>query len=125
RRLEDLVEMKADSDRSKGVSSTMPAYLDVAPEQLGQGTPVKVRVGGDVDALANEMAEAMLAELRNPRATLIIPVGPVGQFPIFADLINRQRVDCRDICLINMDEYLTDDNRWIDIDHPLSFRGFM
>jgi glucosamine-6-phosphate deaminase len=26
---------------------------------------------------------------------------------------------------INMDEYLTDDDRWIDIEHPLSFRGYM
>jgi glucosamine-6-phosphate deaminase len=105
--------------------SGMPAYLDVPPEQLGKGTPVKVRIGGDMDALARDMAEAMLAELKNPRATLIVPVGPVGQFPILADRINRQHVDCRDVCLINMDEYLSDDDRPIDADHPLSFRGFM
>ena len=104
----------------------IPDYLDVAPEQLGKGTPVKVRIGGDMDALAKDMADAMLVELRdNPRATLIVPVGPVGQFPILAEMINRQHVDCRDICLINMDEYLSDDDRWIDADHPLSFRGFM
>jgi len=103
----------------------MPAYLDIAPDQLGHGAPVRVRVGGDMDALAREMAEAMLAEMRKPTATLIVPVGPVGQFPILADRINQQRIDCRDVCLINMDEYLTDDDRWIEIDHPLSFRGFM
>jgi glucosamine-6-phosphate deaminase len=27
--------------------------------------------------------------------------------------------------LINMDEYLTDDDRFVPCDHPLSFRGFM
>jgi hypothetical protein len=82
----------------------MPAYLDVMPEQLGKGTPVNVRIGGDMDALARDMAEAMLAELKNPRATLIVPVGPVGQFPILADLINHQHVDCRDVCQINLDD---------------------
>ena len=24
-----------------------------------------------------------------------------------------------------MDEYLTDDDRWVELEHPLSFRGFM
>jgi glucosamine-6-phosphate deaminase len=31
----------------------------------------------------------------------------------------------RDVVVINMDEYLTDDDAWLPIDHPLSFRGFM
>jgi len=76
------------------------------------------------------MAEVMLAEIRagaqsgNP-ATFIVPVGPVDQFPILAEMINKKRVDCRDVCLINMDEYLTSDDRWVDAGHPLSFRGFM
>jgi glucosamine-6-phosphate deaminase len=58
-------------------------------------------------------------------ATLIVPVGPVDQFPVLAERVNAQRIDLRDVVLINMDEYLTDDDRWIDVSHPLSFRGFM
>jgi glucosamine-6-phosphate deaminase len=54
-----------------------------------------------------------------------VPVGPVDQFPVLAERINRERCDCRDVMFINMDEYLTPDDRWVDIDHPLSFRGFM
>jgi len=108
------------------MNAGMPAYLDVAPDALGKGTPVKVRIGGDADALAEDMAQAMLTEIRaKAAATLIVPVGPVGQFPILAEMINRQHVDCRDLCLINMDEYLDDSDEWIDEDHPLSFRGFM
>ena len=103
----------------------MPAYLDVAPEQLGKGTPVKVRVLGDMASIAKDFAAALLAEIRGGAKTFIVPVGPVDQFPILADAINQQHVDCRDVCFINMDEYLTDDDRWIDIEHPLSFRGFM
>jgi glucosamine-6-phosphate deaminase len=56
---------------------------------------------------------------------LIVPVGPVDQFPVLATRINQRGIDCRDVMLINMDEYLTDDDQWIARDHPLSFRGYM
>src|SRR5688500_16252829 len=110
--------------------NTMPEYLDVPPERLGQGTPVTVRVLGDMASIARDMAQAMLDSIREAAsggrpATLIVPVGPVDQFPILAERVNQQRVDLRDVCLINMDEYLTDDDRPIDPSHPLSFRGFM
>ncbi len=39
--------------------------------------------------------------------------------------INGRRIDCRDVLVINMDEYLTDDDQWVDKEHPLSFRGYM
>jgi glucosamine-6-phosphate deaminase len=57
--------------------------------------------------------------------TLIVPVGPVDQFPILAEWINQGRAPWRDVMLINMDEYLTDDDRWVAADHALSFRGYM
>jgi glucosamine-6-phosphate deaminase len=112
------------------MTAGMPAYLDVSPQRLGEGTPVRVRVLGDMAAVARDMAAVMLEEIRRAtrdgrNATFIVPVGPVDQFPILADMINRQHVDVREVCLINMDEYLTDEDRWIDADHPLSFRGFM
>jgi len=112
------------------MSYLVPEYLTIGPDRLGQGSPVKVRTCGDMGALADEMAQAMAETIKQARqegrnATLIIPVGPVDQFPVLAGLINRQRLDCREVMLINMDEYLTDDDRWVDIDHPLSFRGFM
>jgi glucosamine-6-phosphate deaminase len=58
-------------------------------------------------------------------ATLIVPVGPVDQFPLFARLVNAEQLSLRDVVFINMDEYLTDDDQWVSVDHPLSFRGFM
>ena len=108
----------------------MPAYLDVPPEKLGEGTPVKVRVLGDMTTIARDMAEAMLGCIRDAgerrkAATMIVPVGPVDQFPVLVERINQERVDCREVCLINMDEYLDDSDRWISVEHPLSFRGFM
>jgi len=108
----------------------IPDYLTVAAADLGRGTPVKVRVLGDMASVGRDMAEAMLREIVDARAagrdaTLIVPVGPVDQFPILAQMINQQRIDCREVVFINMDEYLTDDDRYVPVDHPLSFRGFM
>ncbi len=109
----------------------MPDYLSVPPESLGSGTNVRVRVmPGDMQEIGRDLANLMFSELlaaasRGRPATFIVPVGPVDQFPILAELINREKFDCRDVCFINMDEYLTDSGDWIDIDHPLSFRGYM
>ena len=108
----------------------MPDYLAVQPDQLGRGTNVRVRILGDMASIAKDLAEVMLEEIiagreRGRPATFIVPVGPVDQYAILAQRINEQRIDCRDVMLINMDEYLTDDGEWIDESHPLSFRGYM
>src|ERR1041385_4544397 len=83
-----------------------------------------------MEEVGRDMADVMLTEIKAAQhegrnATFIVPVGPVDQFPILAEAINSQRINCRDVCLINMDEYLTDDDKWRSADHPLSFRGFM
>ena len=108
----------------------LPQYLYVTEDQLGVDTSVEIRVLGDMASIAQDLAEAMLEEIKEGiacgrGATLIVPVGPVDQFPILARLINEQRVSMRDTVFINMDEYLTDDDQWVPADHPLSFRGYM
>jgi glucosamine-6-phosphate deaminase len=107
-----------------------PNYMTIPAESLGKGQPVKVRVKGDLLSLGQDLAEAMFAEIREAEknghgATLIVPVGPVDQFPILAGLLNEQRISCRRTVFVNMDEYLADNDCWIRADHPLSFRGYM
>jgi glucosamine-6-phosphate deaminase len=53
----------------------------------------------------------------------IVPVGPVGQYDLLAQRCNREGISLRDLVLIGMDEYLTEDGAWIAEDDPLSFRG--
>ncbi|MFV0445533.1 MAG: glucosamine-6-phosphate isomerase [Planctomycetaceae bacterium] len=107
-----------------------PEYLSVPAAQLGHGQPVPLAVVPDAATLADVMARDIASIIREVQTagrqpTLIIPVGPVDQFPVLADLINRERLSLRDTLLINMDEYLTDNDNWLPADHPLSFRGFM
>ena len=52
-------------------------------------------------------------------------MGPVGHYPYFVKMVNDQRISLKDCWFINMDEYLDDNDEWIDADNPLSFRGFM
>ncbi|HEX7447313.1 MAG TPA: glucosamine-6-phosphate isomerase [Pirellulales bacterium] len=108
----------------------LPYYLKIAPNELGCGQPVAVNIVPDAAALAEEMAAAIADEIRAAAskgrvATLIVPVGPVDQFPVLARLLNAQRLSCHHVAFINMDEYLDDHGAWLPIDHPLSFRGFM
>lgn len=77
-------------------------------------------------AMAEEMAEIIEEKNRRGEHTVMIcPVGPVGQYPFFVELVNRRRLSLSRVWFINMDEYLDDNKQWLDIEHPLSFRGFM
>ncbi len=94
----------------------LPDYLSVAAADLGKGTPVKVRILGDMASIGQDLAEVLKAEIvaanRDGRgATLIIPVGPVEQYPILARMINDERIPCRNTVFIGMDEYLTEDDQ--------------
>lgn len=107
-----------------------PDYLKILPEELGRGQSVAVHVVPDAVALAEEMAADIADEIRaaaeaGRTATLIVPVGPVDQFPVLARRLNAERLSCRHVAFINMDEYLDDSDAWLPLDHPLSFRGFM
>ena len=107
-----------------------PDYLSISAADLGKGQTVKVRVKGDLMSVARDLADVMLAQIRQGEATghgvtLIVPVGPVDHFPILARMLNEQKISCQNTVFINMDEYLTDDDQWIPAGHPLSFRGYM
>ncbi|QDT94695.1 Glucosamine-6-phosphate deaminase 1 [Gimesia aquarii] len=120
--------------QSKSTLNTMttefPDYLKINRDALAKGTAVKLSIVKDMSEIAQHMATAMfkaikVAEQNGHPATLIVPVGPVDQYPILADMLNQNQYSIRDVMLINMDEYLTDDDQWVDISHPLSFRGYM
>ncbi len=110
--------------------TNFPDYLRVPATDLGRGTPVRVRILGDMATVARHLAEDMRAEIVAARqqgrgATFIVPVGPVDHYPILAKAINDERLSCRQVMFIGMDEYLTDDDAWVPETHPLSFRGYL
>ena len=77
-------------------------------------------------AIAREMADFIKMKNEKGETTVFIcPVGPIGQYPYFVEMVNAERISLKNCWFINMDEYLGDDMQWINIEHPLSFRGFM
>lgn len=106
--------------------------LAISPEELGRGSPIATRRVADRESLAQAFAydlhERYLALRREGRSRVvfIVPVGPVGQFDLWAERCNQERASLRDLVVINMDEYLEADGRaFIPADDPLSFRGHM
>ena len=75
---------------------------------------IKVKVLGDSGEVFYEIAQTMVSTIEknnsnNEMTVFILPVGPVGQYPIFVRLVNEKQLDLSNCVFINMDEYLTDE----------------
>lgn len=107
------------------------SYYSYTKEELvGNGPKLPVIVMEDNAEVFHSMAVEMVDEIRKhnengEKTVFICPVGPVGQYPYFVDMVNEQNISLKNVWFINMDEYLTDDKEWIDKEDKLSFRGFM
>jgi glucosamine-6-phosphate deaminase len=105
--------------------------LLVPPGKLGEGSGCRCEVVADAEALTRHFAADLVARFREakgrarPQVVFIVPVGPVGQFELFAQHCNEMRLSVADLVLINMDEYLAPDGDYIAMDDPLSFRAHM
>jgi glucosamine-6-phosphate deaminase len=81
----------------------------------------------DLDALHAHFADAIASEIRanNARGVatkLVLPIGPVGQYPLLAGIVNRERLSLGRCWFFMMDENCGDDGVELSDDHPLSFR---
>ncbi len=105
-------------------------YYYYNKEQLLADPKIPLIVMEDNATVFEAMAQEMAEEIKRKNAlgektVFICPVGPVGQYPYFVDLVNKENISLKNVWFINMDEYLTDDKQWIPKEHRLSFRGFM
>jgi glucosamine-6-phosphate deaminase len=84
----------------------------------------------DTVSLLAHFARSIVDEIKTRNALgeptrFILPVGPVRQYPMLADISNRERISWKNVYTFNMDELLDWQGRPIPIHHPLSFEGFM
>ena len=105
-------------------------YYYYTKEELLASPKIPIEVLEDSEAVFRVMAREMADEIKRKnelgeKTVFICPVGPVGQYPYFVEIVNQEKIDLKQVWFINMDEYLTDDRQWIDISEKLSFRGFM
>ncbi|MCJ7622623.1 MAG: hypothetical protein MUO76_03900, partial [Anaerolineaceae bacterium] len=55
----------------------------------------------------------------------ILPCGPTKQYPIFADVVNQERISLKNTHIFHMDDLLDWQTQLLPLDHPLTFQGWM
>lgn len=104
--------------------------MQLGTEELQRRAQVPVCIMPDRAALYAAFAREIAAEIKARNAAgevtrLILPVGPIGQFPVLAELCNRERISWQNVWTFNMDEYCDWEGRSVPLDHPLSFEAYM
>lgn len=100
---------------------------DITSEELFDSPRIPLLLAGSAGEVYYEYAMQMLTEIvennaKGKKTVIILPCGPVDQYPIFARLVNRFHVSLKNVWFINMDEYL-EDGEWIN--DRFSFRKVM
>jgi glucosamine-6-phosphate deaminase len=91
---------------------------------------IKLQIVKDKETLAQHFARAMVDAVvknnaLNRPTRLILPVGPTGQYRIFTQLCNQQKIDLSRLHVFAMDEYVGDDGKNLSDDHPFGFSRFL
>ncbi len=97
-------------------------------EELSQRSGLPVNICPDSHSLYESIAEVMIETIlrkEGQKVSMILPVGPIGQYPVFAGKVKERGVDCRNLWTFNMDEFLDRNGRTIPQSHPVSFKGIM
>ena len=81
-------------------------------EQLLAAPKVPIEVLEDNAAVFRAIAREMADEIKRKNGlgettVFICPVGPVGQYPYFVDIVNGENISLKNVWFLNMDEYLT------------------
>ena len=104
--------------------------MAIPADELGEGTSIAVEIVESADDLAWDFALTMARIIKKNNdagrcTTMIVPVGPTGQFRRLAAYCNAEGIHCNDLVLFNMDEYCFEDGTAVPTDHPMSFQAFM
>lgn len=99
-------------------------------EEFVKNSKIPVRVMETEPDMMEEIAELMAVTIeqnnaKGEKTVIICPVGPIGQYPIFAKKVNDRNIDLKNCWFINMDEYLVGDDETIPYENPLSFKATM
>ena len=105
-------------------------FMKIPADKLGAGAKIGICVYEGEEEVYRELAKCMIDAIESNNAAgrhtvMIVPVGPTGQYAFFVSMVNQNKVALDKCWFINMDEYLGEDDGYIDEFHPLSFRGFM
>ncbi len=101
--------------------------LKLSPEEVQERAGERLVVCGDLETMHRRFAQDLAQEIAQSHAEgrpcrLIVPVGPVGQYPILLDTIVREGLSLEHCWFFFMDEYCDEAGNVLPIEHPLSLR---
>lgn len=104
--------------------------LSIPAENLAAASKVQFKLVQDLEHLYQHFARCIAEEIRTNNAIgkptrLILPVGPIGQYPFLVEICNREEISWENVHSFNMDDYLDWQGRPLPLEHPLSFEGYM
>ncbi len=99
-------------------------------DRLRERARLPFRLTADIPALLAAFAFSVASEIERANreqrpARLILPVGPVRQYPMLVEITNRERISWRNVWIFQMDEFLDWQGRPVALTHPLSFEAFL
>ena len=106
------------------------SLMELSIAELTRRARIPFRLLPYTDSLLAHFSLSIADEIRGANrrgepARLILPVGPVAQYPILVEITNRERIDWKHVHVFQMDEFLDWQGRPIPLTHPLSFEGFL
>lgn len=101
--------------------------LSLTPDEVREKAGDRLVVFSDIDQLyphfSDSIAEEIISNNAAGRSTkLILPVGPVGQYPILAQRVKEEQISLANCWFFMMDEQCDQEGVCLPSDHPLSFR---
>lgn len=111
-------------------NAAMSELMGLSIQELTQLGKVPFRLVESRDVLMHKFARSIAEEIRERNelglpTRLILPVGPVAQYPLLVEICNRERISWKNVYTFNMDEFLDWQARPLPVHHPMSFEGFM
>jgi glucosamine-6-phosphate deaminase len=113
-------------------SQELFAWCRIPPEELPHHPRAKLRLRilSTPRDIYEDIAVTMIDELKsnnsaNRLTRWILPCGPRGQYSIFTEKVNRERISLRNLHVFHMDDHLDWQGRHLPLDHPYSYKGWM
>ena len=91
---------------------------------------IKLKILDTKEEVYHWTADDLLREVNQKNAEgkptrWILPCGPTRQYPIFADVVNKERISLKNTHVFHMDDLLDWQTQLLPLNHPLSYQGWM
>lgn len=108
-------------------SNEVRTLLNLTPEQVVERARDHLIICKDLNELHQHFARSIFEEIQDNNTQkkptkLILPVGPIGQYPILTNMIEKEHLSLEHCWFFFMDEYCDEDGFALPTIHPLSFK---